>query len=315
MSTHQMSEVGGKIPAPVSSLEEEARLPIVPVRNYGRWLSGLVVAVVVGVFVISFARSEQIDYTAIPKYLFDPRVLEGVSHTLLLTVLAMVMGIVLGLVLAGMRGSKNPVMRYVSSTYVWFMRGTPVLVQLVFWFNISLVFPEISLGIPGTDVSLGAWDTNSIVTPFAAAVFGLGLNEGAWMAEVIRSGIVGIDKGQAEAAHALGMTRGETLRQIVLPQAIPIMLPPTGNEVLNMLKATAMASVIAYSELLQSAQSIATSNFKVIELLMVASIWYLAITTVLSFGQSRLEKHYGKSTAAAAARGGLFRGLLKGTKP
>jgi polar amino acid transport system permease protein len=280
----------------------------VPVRHYGRWFSGFLVTAFVAVLLIAFARSEAIDYAAIPKYLFDPRILEGVGHTLLLTFLSMVFGIILGLVLAGMRGSSNPVLRYVSSGYVWFMRGTPVLVQLVFWFNIGLVFPTVSLGF-------GTWDTNTLVTPFIAALFGFGLNEGAWMAEVIRSGIVAIDKGQAEAAHALGMTRGETLRQIILPQAVPIMLPPTGNEVLNMLKATALASVIAYSELLQSAQSISTTNFKVIELLMVASIWYLAITTVLTFGQSRLEKYYGRSTAVTTVRGGLFRGLTKGTRP
>jgi polar amino acid transport system permease protein len=216
-------------------------------------------------------------------------------------------------VLAGMRGSANPVVSGVAGAYVWFMRGTPVLVQLVFWFNISLVFPSLSLTIPGTAMSLGTWDTNAVVTPFVAALFGFGLNEAAWMAEVIRGGLLGIDKGQAEAAHVLGMTRIQTLRQIILPQAVPIMLPPTGNEVLNMLKATALASVIAYSELLQSAQSISTMNFRVIELLIVASIWYLAITTVLSYGQRILERRFGRSTAVArsGSGGGLLRCIVR----
>ena len=266
-------------PAPGQHTPDDAATPppaVVHIRHYARWLTGAVLLALVAFVVAAFARSDGIDYAAVWHYMFDPRVLAGVWHTLLLTALAMLIGIALGVVLAAMRQSSNPISRSVSLAYIWFMRGTPVLVQLIFWFNISIVFPKLSLGIPGTGLTLGSWTTNAVVTPFVAALFGLGLNEGAWMAEVVRGGILGVDRGQSEAAHALGMTRGETLRQIVLPQAVPMIIPPTGNEVLNMLKATALASVISYPDLLQSAQSISAANFKVIELLIVASAWYLA---------------------------------------
>ncbi len=275
---------------------------VVPVRHYGRWVTGLAMLLVVGFVLSAFATTDSIDYSSVINNLFDRNVLIGVRNTLLLTVLAMVIGIVLGVILAAMRLSSNPIARSVSFAYVWFMRGTPVLVQLVFWFNLGIVFDQLSIGVPGTGLELVSWNTNSVITPFVAALFGLGLNEGAWMAEVVRGGIIGVDRGQTEAAHAIGMTPSETLRQVVLPQAVRIMIPATGNEVLNMLKATALASVISYPELLQSVQNISAVNFKVIELLMVASIWYLAITTVLSIGQSRLERHYGRSLAASSPR-------------
>jgi polar amino acid transport system permease protein len=274
---------------------------VVRVRHYERWLAGAVLVAFLAFLAAAVADSSQIRFSAIRHYMFDPTIIAGVRRTAVLTALAMLIGIALGVVLASMRQSPNPLARWVALTYIWFMRGTPVLVQLVFWFNMSIIFPHLTLGIPGTALQLGSWETNAVVTPFVAALFGLGLNEGAWMAEVVRGGILGVDQGQVEAAHALGMTRGQTMRQIVLPQAVRIMVPPTGNEVLNVLKATALASVIAYPELLQTAQGIASGNFLVIELLVVASVWYLAITTVLSLIQSRLEHRFARSVGIEVA--------------
>jgi polar amino acid transport system permease protein len=254
---------------------------VVPLRHYGRWLSAIVVAALAGLLIQALATNEQFDYGAIPKYLFSDIVLKGVWSTLLLTVLAQAIGIGLGIVLAVMRGSPNPVLRVTSWTYVWLFRGTPVLVQLIFWFNLGL--------------NLIDEPTNSVITPFAAALLGLALNEAAYMAEIVRGGLLGVDRGQVEAASALGMTRGLALRRIVLPQAVRIIIPPTGNETINMLKTTSIASVIAYNDLLNQAKSIYNETLETLELLVVASIWYLAMTSLLSFGQFFLERYYGRS--------------------
>ena len=208
----------------------------------------------------------------------------------------MVMGIVLGVGLAVMRLSPNPLVSGASALYIWFFRGTPVLVQLLFWNFISALYPEISLGIPfGPDVITG--DANELITPFVAAILGLGLNQGAYQAEIVRAGVLSVDEGQTDAAQALGMTRLQTMRRIVLPQAMRVIIPPTGNEVISMLKTSSLVSVIAYPELLYSAQLIYAVNFKQIPLLLVVCIWYLVVTTILSIGQYYIERRFGRSRA------------------
>ena len=196
--------------------------------------------------------------------------------TIELTVIAMAIGIALGVLLAVMRLSPNPLVSSASWLYIWFFRGTPVLVQLLFWYNIAALYPKIALGIPFGPAFVHA-DANTLITAFAAAILGLGLNEGAYMAEIVRAGIISVDEGQTDAAQSLGMTRLQTLRRIVLPQAMRVIIPPTGNETISMLKTTSLASVIAVTELLYSAQQIYAVNFKTIPLLIVASIWYLAL--------------------------------------
>jgi polar amino acid transport system permease protein len=270
---------------------------VVPLRHYGRWLSAIVVAALTALLVNALATNEQFDYGAIRTYLFSDVVLKGVWNTLLLTLLAQAIGVALGIVLAVMRGSPNPVLRVTSWVYIWLFRGTPVLVQLIFWFNLGLIFKNVTIGIPGTDLNLIDEPTNSVVTPFAAALLGLALNEAAYMAEIVRGGLLGVDRGQVEAASALGMTRGLALRRILLPQAVRIIIPPTGNETINMLKTTSIASVIAYNDLLNQAKSIYNETLETLELLVVASIWYLAMTSVLSVGQFFLERYYGRSEA------------------
>jgi polar amino acid transport system permease protein len=217
--------------------------------------------------------------------------LDGLRLTLLLTVVAQFLGIVIGIILAIMRLSSNRVLARAAWIYIWFFRGTPLLVQLIFWYNISALYPEISIGIPfGPTFWQG--NANELITPFAVAILGLALNEGAYMAEIVRGGIVGIDRGQSESAKALGMTHMQTLRRVILPQAVKVIIPPTGNQTILMLKTTSLVSVLALADLLYTAQTIYARTFETMPLLMVASLWYLAITSVLTFGQYFLERHF-----------------------
>jgi polar amino acid transport system permease protein len=207
----------------------------------------------------------------------------------------MAIGIVLGVVLALMRLSPNPVLASAAWSFIWLFRGTPVLVQLLFWNFIAALYPEITLGIPfGPDLVHA--DANVLITPFVAAILGLGLNEAAYMAEIVRAGIISVDEGQSDAARALGMRRLQIMRRIVLPQAMRVIVPPTGNEAISMLKTTSLVSVLAYTELLYSVQLIYAANYQQIPLLVVASIWYLVATTVLSIGQHFLERRFGRGT-------------------
>lgn len=257
-------------------------------------------AALVALIVLSIAKSvatnDNFQWGVVGDYLFDQRVLDGVVKTLELTVLAMVIGIVLGVVLAVMRLSPNWLIRGSSWTYVWFFRGTPVLVQILLWYNIAALYPTVDLGVP-FGPSFIHLDANSLITAFIAATVAFGLNEAAYMSEIVRAGIISVDEGQTEAAKALGMTQGQTMRRIVLPQAMRVIIPPTGNETISMLKNTSLASVIALPELLYSVQLIYAQSYQVIPLLIVACIWYLAITSVLSVGQYFLERYYGRGSS------------------
>ncbi|HEX6460167.1 MAG TPA: amino acid ABC transporter permease [Thermoleophilaceae bacterium] len=231
-------------------------------------------------------------------FLFDPRILRGVRATLELTAIAMAIGIVLGVILAIMRLSPNPLVSGASWVYIWFFRGTPVLVQIIFWgVGISALYPKLSIGIPFGGPEFASVGANKAITLFVAAILGLGLNEGAYMAEIVRAGIISVDEGQTEAAASLGMSRMQTMRRIVLPQAMRVIIPPTGNETISMLKTSSLASAIAFSELLYSAQLIYSVNFKTIPLLLVAAAWYLFFTTILSIGQYYIERHYARGTS------------------
>jgi polar amino acid transport system permease protein len=223
-------------------------------------------------------------------------ILFGLGNTVIMTILAMIFGIVLGVVFAIMYMSPNPVLKSVAWFYIWFFRGTPLMLQLLLWFNLALVFP--TLGIPG----LFEARTVTVITPFMATLLGLGINQGAYTAEVVRGGILSVDIGQTEAAKAIGMTRLTTLRRIVLPQAMRVILPPVGNEVISMVKLTSIASVIQFSEILRNAQAIYYANARVIELLIVAAIWYLIVVTILSIGQSFLERHFSKGVGKPGVR-------------
>jgi len=266
------------------------------VRRPGRWIAAAVVLVLAASIVRSIATNPRFEWHVVGSYLFDERILEGLRITLELTVIAMAIGIVLGMLLAVMRLSPNPLVSGSSWLYIWFFRGTPVLVQIIFWYYISALYPKIDLGVPfGPSFIHG--DANTLIKAFTAAILALGLNEGAYMAEIVRAGIISVEEGQSDAARSLGMTRLQAMRRIVLPQAMRVIIPPTGNETISMLKTTSLVSVIAVGDLLYAAQSIYSINFKTIPLLIVASIWYLAVTSLLYVGQFYLERHYGRGAS------------------
>ena len=266
-------------------------------RHVGRWIAAAVVLLLAAIVIHSVATNPRFEWDLVGHYLFDSRVLRGVRVTLELTVVSMAIGISLGVVLAVMRLSANPLVSGGAWVYIWFFRGTPVLVQILFWGFVSALYPKLSIGIPFGGPEFASADANHVIKPFVAAILGLGLNEGAYMAEIVRAGMLSVDEGQTEASQSLGMTRMQTLRRIVLPQAMRVIIPPTGNETISMLKTSSLVSVIAYAELLYSVQLIYSVNFKTIPLLLVAAIWYLFFTTILSIGQYYLERHYGRGSA------------------
>jgi polar amino acid transport system permease protein len=271
----------------------------VPVRHYGRWIASAIVLLVVASITRSVATNKRFKWHEVGHYLFDSRILHGVVVTIELTGLAVAVGIILGVVLAVMRLSPSPVVKSASWFYIWFFRGTPLLVQLLFWGFVAAVYPTIDLGIP-FGPSFIHLNANSLITLFVAAVLGLGLNEGAYMAEIVRAGIISVDEGQTHAAQSLGMTRLQIMRRIVLPQAMRVIIPPTGNETISMLKNTSLAIVLGgVFELLFEAQQIYGVNFLEIQLLIVASIWYVVMTSALYVGQYFIERRFGRGFTRA----------------
>jgi polar amino acid transport system permease protein len=284
----------------------------VPVRHPGRWIAAAIIVVLAVAIVRSIVTNPHFEWSVVGEYLFDERVLEGLRVTIELTVIAMVIGVVLGMVLAVMRLSPNPLVSGGSWFYIWFFRGTPVLVQLIFWYYISALYPKLALGIP-FGPALVHPNVNTLITPFAAAILGLGLNEGAYMAEIVRAGIISVPEGQGDAARSLGMTRLETMRRIVLPQAMRVIIPPTGNETISMLKTTSLVSVIAVADVLYAVENIYSQNYKTIPLLIVASIWYIVCTSVLYVGQYYLERYFGRGSSReqqGTVTGRVLRGVL-----
>jgi polar amino acid transport system permease protein len=236
-------------------------------------------------------------WPVIGRYLFARPVLRGIGVTLELTAIAMAVGIVLGILLAVMRLSPSRLLSGTAWIYIWFFRGTPVLVQLFFWYvGITYLYPKLTLGVP-FGPSIYTVNANSLITPFIAGALGLSLNEGAYMAEIVRAGIISVDDGQTEAAQSLGMTKVQTMRRIVLPQAMRVIIPPTGNETISMLKTTSLVYAIAVTELFTATQNISNANYQIVPLLLVASLWYLFFTSVLTIGQYYVERYYGRGSA------------------
>ena len=286
-------EASPGVVATTAGPEPPDEIEAVPVRHIGRWIAAAIVLIIAAALIRSAVTNDRFEWNVVGDYLFDTRILNGLVKTLELTVLGMVIGIVLGVILALMRLSGNPLLSSASWVYIWFFRGTPLLVQILIFFNIAALYPTIDLGIP-FGPSFIHIDGTTLVTPFFAGMLALGLNEGAYMSEIVRAGIISVDEGQFDAAKAVGMRDGQTMRRVVLPQAMRVIIPPTGNETISMLKNSSLVYVIAVSELLYSATLIYSVNYKTIPLLIVVSIWYLAATTVLSIGQYFLERHYGR---------------------
>ncbi len=268
----------------------------VPVRHPWRWVFALALLALGALFIVQLATAPALKWDVVLYWLTQGTILKGILVTIELTAIAMAIGVSLGTLVAVMRLSSNPVMSAVSWFYIWLFRGTPVLVQLVFWYYLHLVLKTLSFGIPFTPL-MWHGDTLNIITPFAAAILGLGLNEAAYMAEIVRAGIISVDHGQTEAAQALGMNRVLVMARVVLPQAMRVIIPPTGNETISMLKTTSLVFIVTVQELFETQNLIAAYNYKVIELLIVASIWYLVATSLLTAGQYYVERHF--------ARGGV----------
>lgn len=266
-----------------------AHLTHVPRRHYGRWIASALILAAFALVVKAFAEG-QIDWAVVGQFFTAQSIISGLGNTIIMTICAMALGITLGVLFAIMVMSPNPVLKGIAVFYIWFFRGTPLLLQLLLWFNLALVFPRI--GIPG----LFEARMVDVMTPFVATLLGLGINQGAYTAEVVRSGILSVDAGQTEAAKAIGMTRLTTLRRIVLPQAMRVIIPPVGNEVISMVKLTSIASVIGFAEVLRNAQTIYYANARVIELLIVSAGWYLIIVTILSIGQHFLERYFARGS-------------------
>lgn len=278
---------------------EQARVEqVYTVRNpvlWKRWVAAAAVLAVLIGLVIVFANA-RIQWAIIPAYLFDRRILIGLLFTIAYTVLAMAIGMAGGVILAIMRLAGNPVLRVVAGAYIWLFRGMPVIVQLLLWFNIALVIPAITLGIPFTDY-VSTINANDLVTPFSAALLGLGLHEAAYMAEIVRAGIISVDKGQTEAAKAIGMNPRQSMTKVILPQAMRIIIPPTGNQFIGMLKTTSLVVVIAGAEMMTVAQNIYSRNFLTFELLITVTIWYLLLTSISEWILNRLERRFSNTSS------------------
>ena len=261
--------------------------------HWGRWIGAILILAIVVAIGRAFAQG-QIEWSYVGRFLTVPVIVKGIGNTMVMAVLAMALGIVLGIVVAIMRLSPNPVLKTVAAGYTWLFRGTPLILQLLLWFNLALVFPTI--GIPGV------WTARAVdvMTPFIAALLGLGINQGAYTSEVMRAGLLSVDIGQYEAAQAIGMGRLHALRRIILPQAMRVVLPPLGNEFIGLVKATSLASVIQYPEVLHSAENIYYANSRVIELLIVAGLWYLAVVSILTPLQMLLERRFARGTLRLA---------------
>ncbi|MGH2905385.1 MAG: amino acid ABC transporter permease [Solirubrobacterales bacterium] len=268
----------------------------VPVRHPWRYVAAVLIAIFVANAIWVIATQANFEWSVVGDYVFSSPIIDGARNTLILTAIAMAMGIVLGVVLAVMWLSPNPLISGTSWFYIWIFRGTPVVVQLLLWFFIAAVFPHVSIGIPFGGPEIFGGSSKDLITPWMAAIFGFGFNEAAYMAEIVRAGINSVDEGQEEAACALGLSRMQTMRRIILPQAMRVIIPPTGNETISMLKTTSIAIVIAFPELTYAVTQVYSRTYKTIEMLIVACIWYLFFTTILTIVQYYIEKKYARGS-------------------
>ena len=279
-----------------------------PVPRPGTWISAAIVAVLGAMLLHALVTNDKFHWGTVWFFFREIHVVRAVGWTLLLTLLAMVIGIVLAVTTAIMRQSSNLILRWVAVSYLWFFRGTPIYTQLVFWGALSALYQHLSLGVPfGPEIL--TFRTTSVFTPFVAAVLGLGINEGAYLSEIVRSGLASVDPGQAEAAGALGMSRGQILRRIVLPQAMRVIVPPTGNETISMLKTTSLVLAVPFTlDLTFVTNSYASFTYQTIPLLIVAALWYIIITSILMVGQHYLERYYGRGFDGSSSTSGSRRG-------
>lgn len=262
-------------------------------RHWGAWIFGGAVLLALGLILRAAISSKVIDLGVFFQYVFSKNILIGASHSVMLGTVALLLAVAVGLLVAMMRVSGNPILVGFAATYVYLFRGTPMLIQLIFWFNaFPIMFPSLYLAIPFTGIVLLDMPMTQFITPYAAALAGLSLAEGAYMAEIIRGGFLAVDAGQRDAARAIGMSRALVMRKVVIPQAARIVVPATGNQYIMLLKSTSLASAIGYLELLRITTDIYAANFRVVELLAVAGFWFLVMTAFATVLQTLLEKRY-----------------------
>jgi polar amino acid transport system permease protein len=282
---------------PTSGKVDVAAIRVVHTKHWWRWTISAVVVFILAQFVWSLFTNEQYDWDTFGKYFFSDPVIKGVGITLFLTVISALIGFVLGTILAIARISKSLLLSGAAWLYIWFFRSVPLIVQIIVWFNLGYLYPTLGLGTPFTyDYWIVEFPTVQLISAFAAAILGLGLHQAAYSAEVIRGGLLSVDQGQLEAAAALGLPTHKRLFRIVLPQAMPSIIPNATNEIINLVKSAAVVFVIALPELFYAVQVIYNRNSRVIPLLLVAVVWYTIITTILSIAQYYIERHYAKGT-------------------
>lgn len=301
---------------PCASFTFDTTKRVSPPLHVGWWVATAAVLLVMFNVVSLVVTNPSMEWDIVAEYFTSRDVLLGLLRTLELTAVAMAIGIAGGILLAVMQMSHIPVISWGSKAYVWLLRGTPLLVQILFWYNIAFLVPYLAIGVPGGPNFIEV-DTNDVITPYLAAILALALNEAAYMAEVVRGGLLSVDAGQNEAAKSLGMKQGLTLRRIIIPQALRVIIPPTGNQVISMLKASSLVSVIAMPELLYSVQIVYNNTFQTIPLLVVASIWYLIVTSILYVFQYYLERRFSRGDRRTLPPTPLqrFRAALGGPRP
>jgi polar amino acid transport system permease protein len=273
--------------------DDPAALKVVPARHHGRWVAAVAVVVLVAQFVHGLATNPVWEWGVFADYVFSETIVQAVGVTLQLTAYATVLGFLLGTVLAFMRLSRSPVLQTVAWTYIWIFRSIPMIVQLVFWFNLSALYEKLGVGIPFGPVFWSV-DSNDLIGTIGAALIGLSLHQAAYAAEIVRGGVIAVDHGQLEAAAALGIPRLRQIRRIVLPQAMRAILPTAGNEIIGLLKGTSVVYVMAIGELFYQVQVIYNRTGRVIPMLLVATAWYVVLTSLLSIAQYYVERHYAR---------------------
>ncbi|MGW5448181.1 amino acid ABC transporter permease [Streptomyces asiaticus] len=287
----------------VDALPEPSVLKRAKRRRPGLLVANAIVLVLAAMAVTTIFTNPRFEWETVGKYFFEIRVLKGIGVSMGMTAVTMVLSLVCGTVVALMRMGDSRLMSTVAAAFIWVFRSIPMLVQLLFWYNLAALFPTLSLGIPWGPRFV-TFDANSVIGPLTAAVIGLTLHETAYIAELIRSGLLAVPDGQRQAASALGLTPAQIFFRITLPQALRVIVPPMGNELISLLKATSLVSVITLADLLYSVQLIYAKNFQTVPLLIVAAIWYMIITGAITLLQQRLERRLGRHTLISADKAG-----------
>jgi len=296
---------------PVGDPARPEAIKAIPIKHWGRLIASIIILIIFVALAYSFIKNPNVEWPTIKDWLFKTLVLRGVLVTIELTFIAMIIGVVGGTLLAIMRLSTNYVLRWLSWLYIWFFRGTPVYVQILLWGNIGILYPRFFLGIPFTSWTFAEVNSSRIIGGFVAAILALGLNEAAYAAELVRAGIISVEKGQTEAAQSLGMSPTLTMRRVILPQAMRVIIPPMGNETISMLKTTALVAVISGGDLLTKVSIAYSQNFKIFPLLIVACLWYIFLTTLFTIGQHYLEAYFGRGFGTREAESAEKRALKR----